>query len=306
MEVVHQENGNFELMKKYLTTFSFLLFTCFFLTSCENFGQLEVKAKLPKLLKEVSGIQYDANEDAFWMLNDSGNSPSIFLVNEKGKILRELKIDAVNNDWEDITMDTQGNLYVGDFGNNMNDRKDLRILKIKKEDLKSKKKVKVEKIYFSFPEQKKFPPKKKYYDVEGFFEWNGSFYVFTKSRVKKKIGRTFLYRVANIQDYKPAEKYGVFPAERISDFTTCPKKDCWITGADITKDGKKVVILNHKSAWVFTNFKGDDFFSGDVEEFPFDHKSQKESITFKNNSTIYVADEGTKSSGRNLYLFDLE
>lgn len=295
-------------MKTHFSHFSFLFFSFLLFTSCENFGQLQVKTKLPKILEEVSGIQYDAKEDAFWMLNDSGNSSSVFLVTEQGKILRELKIDAKNNDWEDMTMDAEGNLYIGDFGNNANKRKDLRILKVKKEDLNSKKKVQVEKIYFSFPEQKKFPPKKKYYDVEGFFEWKGSFYVFTKSRVKKKIGRTFLYRVPNIQDYKPAKKYGVFPAERISDFTTCGEKYCWITGADITKDGKKVVLLNHKSTWVFSNFTGDDFFSGNAKEYPFNHSSQKESITFKNDSTIYVADEDEsgRNRGRNLYLFELE
>lgn len=281
-------------MKKLLFLLGLLLFN-----SCTNFGQLEVKAKLPKILEEVSGIQYDARLDAFWMLNDSGNKPSVYLVTEQGKILRELKIDANNNDWEDITVDKQGNLYVGNFGNNRNNRKNLHIIKIKKEDLESDNKIAIERIYFHFPEQKKFPPKKKkmYYDVEGFFEWNGNFYVFTKSRVPNKIGRTFLYRVPN--------KVGNHWAERIADFTTCPGKGCWITGADISKDGKKVVLLNHMSAWVFTDFKGDNFFSGKAQEFPFGHSSQKESITFKNDSTIYVADEQNKTEGRNLYQLEL-
>lgn len=277
----------------------FLFLLCI---SCESYGQLEVKAKLPKILEEVSGIQYVAESNSFWMLNDSGNAPSIYLVTEKGKITREVKINANNTDWEDITLDKQGNLYIGNFGNNANKRKKLHIIKVKKEDLTSDKKVDIERIYFHFPEQKKFPPKKKnmYYDVEGLFEWNGNFYVFAKSRVKNEIGRTFLYRIPN--------KAGNHWAERIADFTTCPDKGCWITGADISKDGKKVVLLNHTSAWVFTNFTGDNFFSGDAKEYPFGHDSQKESITFKNNSTIYVADEdesGT-SSGRNLYLFELE
>ncbi|MFY0630323.1 MAG: SdiA-regulated domain-containing protein [Flavobacteriaceae bacterium] len=295
-------------MKKQISPLALYLFSLFLLVSCTNYGQLQLKADLPKTLEEVSGIQYDQSRDAFWMLNDSGNKPSVFLVTEKGKILRELKIDAHNNDWEDITMDEEGNLYVGDFGNNANKRKNLHILKIKKEDLDSKKKIQVEKIYFSFPEQKKFPPKKKkmYYDVEGFFEWNGSFYIFTKSRVKNEIGRTFLYRVTNIQDYRPKKAYGVFEAELISDFTTCPDEYCWITAADITKDGKKVVLLNHKSAWVFTNFTGDNFFSGEAKEYPFGHESQKESITFKNSSTIYVADEENRMGGRNLYLLKLK
>lgn len=280
-----------------------------FLGCTSDYGNLALQVKLPKIMEEVSGIQYDAKLDAFWMLNDSGNAPSVFLITGKGKILRELKIDAENNDWEDITMDAAGNLYIGNFGNNYNERKDLHIIKIKKEYLESTQKVPVEKIYFSFPEQKKFPPKKRkrYYDVEGFFAWEGSFYIFTKSRVKNEIGRTFLYKVHNIQNYKPAEKYGVFQAKFISDFTTCPEKGCWITGADISKDGMKMVLLNHRSAWVFTEFKGDDFFSGKAQEYPFEHDSQKESITFKDNMTIYVADEDETGSlsGRNLYKLSL-
>ena len=269
------------------------------LVSCTNYGQLEVKAHLPKKLEEVSGIQYAEKERAFWMLNDSGNKPHLYLVSEKGAILRKLKVDAKNTDWEDITKDKEGNIYIGDFGNNANKRKDLTILKVHSSNVTSTKKIRVAKIQFYYPEQKKFPPKKKkmYYDTEAFFEWNGYFYIFTKSRVKGEIGKTFLYRIPN--------ETGRHEAKRISEFITCPKQGCWITGADISKDGKKVVLLNHTSAWVFTNFTGDDFFSGDYKKYSFGHDSQKESITFKNNHTIYVADEENKHDGRNLYMLKL-
>ncbi len=269
------------------------------LVSCTNYGQLELKAHLPKKLREVSGIQYSEKEQAFWMLNDSGNKPHIYLVSNNGKIIRTLKINAKNTDWEDITMDAEGNLYIGDFGNNANKRKDLTIFKVNATDLTSEKKVDVEKVQFRYPEQKKFPPKKKrlYYDTEAFFEWNGHFYIFTKSRVKGKIGKTFLYKVPN--------KSGNHKAALISDFTTCPKQGCWITAADITKDGKKMVLLNHDAAWVFSDFTGDDFFSGKATQFSFGYESQKESITFKNDRTIYVADEEDRHGGKNLYRFIL-
>ena len=107
------------------------------ISSCKDFGELEVKVKLPELLEEVSGIQYSQNEDAFWMLNDSGNSPSLYLVSEQGELLRVLQINAQNTDWEDITQDQQGNIYIGNFGNNANKRKDLVILKVNASDLKS-------------------------------------------------------------------------------------------------------------------------------------------------------------------------
>ena len=284
----------------------FLLFTFLFI-HCENFGRLTVKAKLSKLLKEVSGIQYDAKRDAFWMVNDSGSSASVFLVKEDGTILHELKIDADNNDWEDLTMDLEGNLYIGDFGNNGNERKNLRILKIDKNDLDKKGKVSVEETKFIYPEQEKFPPKKKerHYDTEGFFEWNGNFYMFTKSRVKDEIGRTFLYKVSNREDSVAKQLYDSYRAKRISEFTTCKKEGCWITGADISKDGTQVVLLHHKSAWIFTDFKDDAFFSGKAQEFSFGHESQKESITFKDNNTLYIADEQEGNLGRNLYAFRL-
>jgi sugar lactone lactonase YvrE len=34
--------------------------------------------------------------------------------------------NAENNDWEDITKDIHGNIYVGDFGNNDNDSRIFR------------------------------------------------------------------------------------------------------------------------------------------------------------------------------------
>lgn len=283
-------------MKKIFLLFSFLL-----LFSCTNFGQLQVKAKLPKALEEVSGIQYSEKEDAFWMLNDSGNKPRLYLVSEAGKILRTLQIDKKNKDWEDLAKDKQGNIYIGDFGNNKNERKDLRILKVNASDLNSTEKVKVEKIEFYYPEQKRFPPKKKnkYYDTEGFFELDGFFYIFTKSRVKDEYGKTFVYQVPN--------KKGNHKAKLITQFET--QGDIWncsITGADISHDGKKVVLITHQAVWVFSDFTAPYFFSGKVKEHPFTFISQKESVTFKNDSTIYIADEERKTSGRNLYFFELK
>jgi len=265
-----------------------------------DYGNLNYKAKLSELLEEVSGIQYDAREDAFWMINDSGNAPEVFLVKETGKIVRVLKIDAKNHDWEDITMDRKGNLYIGDFGNNRNDRKNLRILKIDKKDLKKKEKIKVKRIKFSFPEQTEFPPKKMYYDVEAFFIWNDNFYVFTKSRVDGQIGRTFMYKVPN--------KKGKHDAERVGEFTTCLEEYCWVTAADITHDGKKMVIISNRSAWVFSDYKEDDFFNGKAKEFHFEYLSQTESASFRDDETLYLADEDEKRKrkGRLLYTLSIK
>jgi hypothetical protein len=51
--------------------------------------------------------------------NDSGNPPSLFAIRADGHIIREFRLDVPNIDWEDIAIDDQGRLYVGDIGNNL-------------------------------------------------------------------------------------------------------------------------------------------------------------------------------------------
>ncbi|MGB1042291.1 MAG: hypothetical protein ACPGU6_02775 [Tenacibaculum sp.] len=277
----------------------FLFFIILFL-SCENYGKLDVLATLPIELEEVSGIEKIHNSDLIWMLNDSGNKPVIYGVDTNGVVIREVKVKAKNNDWEDITSDAQGNLYIADFGNNNNKRKNLSVLKIKYEDLISKDEVSVEKIKFSYPVQKKFPPKKRdrFFDAESLIFANNFLYFFTKSRVKNEYGKTTLYRI-------PASK-GNYEATFISNFETCSDLHCWITAAAISPDKKKVVLLNHQSVYVLKYFKNDDFFSGSITELPLHHISQKESITFKDNNTVYITDEKAHLKGGRLYEVSLK
>ena len=102
--------------------------------ACDT-GNLTVVADLPKKLKEVSGIETVKGSNLIRMLNDGGNKARLYGLSTKGKIKKELKIDARNNDWEDLTSDDEGNLYIGDFGNNRSDRKNLAILKVNVNDL---------------------------------------------------------------------------------------------------------------------------------------------------------------------------
>ena len=137
----------------------------------QDTGKLKVIADLPKSLKEVSGTETIMGSKLIWMLNDGGNSSKLYGVSKKGNIKKTLKIEAKNNDWEDLTSDKEGNLYIGDFGNNDNRRKDLAILKVAHKDLMNSEDAPVERIQFYYPNQKKFPPKKSalFFDAESFF-----------------------------------------------------------------------------------------------------------------------------------------
>lgn len=271
-----------------------LLSIIFLFVSCQNFGQLQMMADLPKDLKEVSGMETAVGSKYIWMINDSGNKPRLFGVSKKGKIKKEVEIDKKNKDWEDLTSDEEGNLYIGDFGNNENERKNLRILKIKKKDLR-KKKADVKKIEFEYEDQDDYSPKKKelFYDAESFFYYKKHFYIFTKSRVAKEYGKTSLYKL-------PA-KEGNHKARLIAEFDNGNKNASWITSADISQDGKKVVLLSQKNVLIFTDFKDDNFFSGKVREIDLIHRTQKEAVCFKDNNTLLLSDEKSDGEGGNLY-----
>ncbi|WP_406682704.1 hypothetical protein N1F78_08370 [Seonamhaeicola sp. MEBiC1930] len=252
---------------------------------------------LPNALNEVSGNEIIVNSNEIWMHNDGGNKPDIYCLNEKGELLRKITLDAKNEDWEDITSDSDGNLYIGDFGNNNNKRKNLKILRVPFNSLKKEGDIAVEKISFKYSDQKQFPPKKKklLFDCEAFFYFNNSLYLFTKSRVENKSGKTNLYKL-------PAKK-GKHKAKLIGSYNFGSSNYNWVTGADIRDDGKQIAILTQKDIWLFSNFKDDDFFNGSVKQIPFKHLSQKEGICYKNDNTLILTDENDHGRGGNMYEF---
>lgn len=267
--------------------------------SCANSSSevIEELFSMPKKIKESSAVEVTEKSDLIWTLEDSGNDPLLFALNLKGEIVNTVEItDAKNNDWEDLTSDKDGNLYIGDFGNNDNDRKDLSIYKINDSDLSKKEASVAEKTAFFFPEQTLFPPKKseRFYDVESFFLFENHFYLFTKNRSSKFDGTTLLYQVPN--------QPGNHPAKLISSFKTCDNfNHCAVTSADISPDGKKVALLSADKVWIFTEFTSPNFLSGKVEQIDLNNFTQKEGICFVGNDELYITDEKDKKTGGKLY-----
>lgn len=249
---------------------------------------------LPGGLKEVSGNEIILGSELIWMHEDGGNKSKLYAINSSGKIQKEIDIQSKNTDWEDLTSDDFGNLYIGNFGNNYSTRKHLKILKIDKKYL-DKKSAEVEEIEFEYENQYKFPPKKEelFFDAEAFFYFKNSLYIFTKSRVKDNYGKTFLYKISATK--------GKHIAKLMGNFDNGKKIDSWITSADISSDGKNVVLLSQKNILIFTDFKGDNFLSGKVKKIKLNHKSQKEGICFKDDNTLIITDEESGNKGGFLY-----
>ncbi|CAM3976376.1 hypothetical protein FLAN108750_02695 [Flavobacterium antarcticum] len=277
------------------------LFVLSFCTNADSNVDFTTLFQLPNNMKESSAVEVTEKSDLIWTIQDRGNKPEIFGLDSEGKIAQQGIIQDIENvDWEDLTSDKEGNLYIGDFGNNKNDRKDLAIYKIDAAHLLQKEINISGKISFYLPEQKAFPPKKsnRIFDVEAFFIFKDNFYLFTKNRSSKFDGTTSLYKVPNAP--------GTHAAELISSFKTCENfNHCAITSADISSSGKTIALLSSDQVWLFSNFKEDDFFNGKMKNRQLPTFTQKEGICFKDENTLYITDEKDKKTGGNLYKLNL-
>jgi len=241
-------------------------------------------------------------DSTLWLVEDRGNDDDIYKVDFNGNLLKELNVDnAKNHDWEDLAEDKDGNIYIGDFGNNSNKRKDLVIYKIPNPEFEKGKKIDAEKIKFSYPDQMDFPPvvAELNYDAEAFFYHKDFLYVITKNRTIPFSGEAFIYKI-------PAEP-GEHPAKLVGKFITC-KQDviCQVTSADISPDGSTIALLGYGNLWVFTDFEWDDFSKGRMKTINLGVTTQLESICFLNNETLLLTDEERANTGGNLYSFKLK
>ncbi|MFD2551099.1 hypothetical protein ACFSQP_04655 [Bizionia sediminis] len=260
----------------------FVLISLAFL-ACKN-GNPPVIANLPSSLPEISAIEKTVNSPLFWVIQDAGNNNHVYGLDEKGTIKADIAIEnVVNRDWEDLTSDSEGNLYIGDFGNNHKTYSEFFIYKIRQPQAGVKSRQ-AQTIRFSLPASLKLA------DFEAFFLYNQHFYVFSKS------SKTFV-------TLKIPNRIGSHEAQVVSEYKLTGK-NTKITSAAISANGKRMYLLNHDKVWEFSDYEADNFFSGNQLVIPFSHNTQKEGI-FEINNTLYITDEYKKKEGGNLYKLSL-
>lgn len=257
---------------------------------------LKTEFKLPSSLKEVSGIALSQDGQTIYAIEDQGNKNILYHLDLNGKILAETPVEAGRSaDWEDVVTDRHGQLYIGDTGNNDNERKDLGILKVDAQSGEI-----LQKTSFSYPEQQAFPPKKSqmWYDCEGFVVYDGNFYLFTKNRSKHFDGTFFVYKVPNLAGDFKAQKVGTLRL-------TGDYSEAAITSAAINEAEDRIVLLAHRNIHVLEGFSKDDFSKTRIKNISLGHNSQKESIVFRNAQSLLIADERAGKDGGYLYSLKL-
>ncbi len=264
------------------------------------FGQsLEKIAKLEEELSEISGLEF-LNDSVFVAHNDSGNEPLLYFLDLKGKIFHRVRVsNARNVDWEDITTDGKGTLYIADIGNNTNRRQDLTVYIVSDKNILSKQEVEARKISFSYADQQAFPPENKtdwHFDAESLGFYRDSLVIFTKSQTQPYDGLTTCYKMP-----AKAGNYSLKPQQKIQLRDRGHKLDA-VTSVTFRKD--RCYLLTYSSVEIFRVKE-----NGQVDHekrISFLVPTQKESICV-NPAYLYIADEYNKKvGGRNLYQIKLE
>lgn len=246
---------------------------------------------LPHDLEETSGLQW-LPSGHLASINDSGNPEEIFIIDTTGQLVKKIKVNhAQNNDWEALSMDSQGQLYIGNFGNNNNDRQDLEIIVIPRGFDSGTETTPVYNIQFSYEDQPSFPPKEGQwrFDCEAFIVKGEWIYLFTKSRVEPFDGKSYIYRIPNKKGQHIAQKIGYLQMK--------PNKmiHYWVTDAAYHSETHTLAVLTTKKVYFYTLpestiEKGSQCQLKHSQQLGF--IKQREAITFnKDGNELYLTDE---------------
>lgn len=228
--------------------------------------------RMPTCINESSGIARAWQDDYYWTINDGGGNAELYMINPQGRVFDTLLVNESHNiDWEDLTKDEKGNIYVGDFGNNNQNRKDLTIYKFRN--------GKTEKITFHYADQEYFPAQQKIFDCEAFFWFDGKLYLFSKDWTRKH--QTQLYILPD-----QAGNYMLLPQGNI--FLKSP-----ITAADISPNKKEFALLSYGKIYVFEIVDNKIDFSKPKSCIKIG-RNQMESLAYINDTDFIMTNEQRK------------
>jgi hypothetical protein len=212
----------------------------------EPWGVHEIDA--PAISESSGLVRSRTHPDVFWTHNDSGDRARIFAIDGRGHLLAEFAVaGAANVDWEDIAIDDSGHLYLGDFGNNGNARRDLAVHRVREPHPGTPERtVGVDRtLRFRYADQVEFPDPARRFDAEAMLWWKGALYVFTKQR---RDTHTRVYRLPDL----PGD--GERALEPLADIDLGGETSALFgntTAADIRPDGRLVALLTYRAVFLY-------------------------------------------------------
>lgn len=247
---------------------------------------------LPAELNEASGLSIDGG--VFTWHNDSGDGPNLYSTDENGKIIHRDTLVANARDYEDITRDPSGRLYVGDFGNNAG--RNTRQIIYRYDPVSGT----TDSIVYRYPGQQGAGRELAgNYDCEAMVYQNNFLHLFTKDQVFGR-GRFYTYH------YRVPASPGEYTAELV-DSLYLPRRVITAAAVDSVRGQLVLTAYNFNflvgklptgSASLITvsDYPEGRFFRGKVNRrnLSWAWPTQFEAVDFYDERWLYVASEATR------------
>ena len=248
-------------------------------------------------IDESSGLAASKCQDGLlWTHNDSDDGPFLYAIDTAGRRLGTWKVaGADNRDWEDIALykDTSGKcfLLIGEIGNSSERmRSELKIYRTEEPAVDSGSRrtsrkesattLPADVLAFSYPDTP--------HDAETLMVHpvTADIYVVTKQRET----------AAGIYRLKP--RFGeVITAERVAELKVPAIPNGFLTGGDISPDGKSVAICDYFAGYEFTlpspGAAFDEVWTQKPHVFSLGDRKQGEAITYSaDGQSVFATSEG--------------
>jgi len=278
-----------------------IIIILFFLTSCVS------SYPISDQLSEISGIENPVGS-VYISINDSGDEPVLYVMKSDGVIFHKIFISGAKNvDWEDLSFDGDF-LYIGDIGNNRNQRKDLMIYRIPlnnswghdyidgKLNHNLPDTLRADLFSFNYPDQMSFPPEKSRmnFDSEALTYADGKILILSKDRSKPYQGLSKIYEI-DLSD-KPS-KTKLLQEIQLNGVS-------WLTGSVTGCDylNNKLYVLTYKRLYIFERTKGQFKFLRRKNLGPL---QQWEGISVESDSQVRIVAEKSRLGKQKMKIIKL-
>lgn len=223
-------------------------------------------------IKESSGLYY-VHKDLFWTHNDDDDH-HLYLINLKGETVLKWRVWIQNNDWEEITGSKEGNLFVGNFGNNFNLREKVSIWKLDPFERKN-----LYPIIIHYADRPEFAPPIPWlrsFDCEAMVHYGDSLYLFTKNKHERS--------------------FHVYPiADKVGHCEPKPRQEIpilgMVTGACLSPNQEELAILTYQRIYLFHVGAGFKLSNQPHSCIPIANGRQMEAISWFKPDSILVSNE---------------
>ena len=199
-------------------------------------GVLQIGRIVHPRITESSGVVVSRkNPEVFWTHVDGGGKKQVlYAMSRSGQPLAEYRVTgALLDDWEDMAMDGQGHLFLGDIGNNEAQRQQIAVHQVDEPDPA---RIKNGLVMVTRTWSLRFP--RTPFDCESLFVWRDHGYLVSKvfNDMRAEIYRFSLTNQAQAQTL-----------ELVGEI----KIDSPVTGAGISPDGRLLGFVAKSGAFVY-------------------------------------------------------